>query len=396
MSPRSAKTQKDKGAPFVSETARFSRVSAEAYHERRKKVAHRSVAKRAALVTFSSLVIATVVAAVVWVASIQMRLNNSEVINDNLRSTLTEQTAPSDPYYMLLLGTDGRPGETEYRADSIILARVDPANKRVTLLSIPRDTYVTWKGTQMKINAVHFYDGAAGMVQIVNQLCGVKIAHYAEVNFDGLAGITDAVGGVTVDVDQYMRDTENFSGVTELYAGRQTLNGQQALFYTRCRYAFADSDYTRMRHQRTFIKALLAQVLSSGDPVKIASIINATADMVVTDLSVADAISLASQMIGLRADTGIYTAYVPSAPETIGDQSYVIADDDKLAKMMEIIDRGGNPSSLNDKTDAEADKEAGEGGSSEEPSTSRLTSESEEDSGHNDNPVTVNSEDVIQ
>ena len=64
--------------------------------------------------------------------------------------------------------------------------------------------------------------------------------------------------------------------------------------------------------------------------------------------------------------------------------------------MMEIIDRGGNPSSLNDKTDAEADKEAGEGGSSEEPSTSRLTSESEEDSGHNDNPVTVNSEDVIQ
>ena len=222
MSPRSAKTQKDKGTPFVSETVRFSRVSAEAYHERRKKVAHRSVAKRAALVTFSSLVIATVVAAVVWVASIQMRLNNSEVINDNLRSTLTEQTAPSDPYYMLLLGTDGRPGETEYRADSIILARVDPANKRVTLLSIPSDTYVTWKGTQMKINAVHFYDGAAGMVQIVNQLCGVKIAHYAEVNFDGLAGITDAVGGVTVDVDQYMRDTENFSGVidqTDIFFG---------------------------------------------------------------------------------------------------------------------------------------------------------------------------------
>ncbi len=50
----------------------------------------------------------------------------------------------------------------------VSMARVDPAQKRVTLLSIPRDTYVTWKGSQMKINAVHFYDGAAGMVQIVN------------------------------------------------------------------------------------------------------------------------------------------------------------------------------------------------------------------------------------
>ena len=266
----------------------------------------------------------------------------------------------------------------------------------MTLLSIPRDTYVTWKGSQMKINAVHFYDGAAGMVQIVNELCGVKISHYAEVNFDGLAGITNAVGGVTVDVDQYMRDTENFSGVTELYAGRQTLNGEQALFYTRCRYAFADSDYTRMRHQRTFIKALLSQVLSSGDPVKIASIINSVADMVVTDLSVSDAISLASQMVGLNAESGIYTAYVPSTPETIGDQSYVIADDDALAEMMKLIDQGKDPSKLNDKTDAEADKEAGEGESSSEEETQKTRSERLTSTEHTDNPVTVNSEDILQ
>ena len=337
-----------------------------------------------------------IAAAALWMVSVQTRLNNPRVINNDLRSSLKEQPVNSDPYYVLLLGTDGRPGETEYRADSIILARVDPAQKRVTLLSIPRDTYVTWKGSQMKINAVHFYDGAAGMVQIVNELCGVKISHYAEVNFDGLAGITNAIGGVTVDVDQYMRDTENFSGVTELYAGRQTLNGEQALFYTRCRYAFADSDYTRMRHQRTFIKALLSQVLSSGDPVKIASIINSVADMVVTDLSVSDAISLASQMVGLNAESGIYTAYVPSTPETIGDQSYVIADDDALAEMMKLIDQGKDPSKLNDKTDAEADKEAGEGESSSEEETQKTRSERSTSTEHTDNPVTVNSEDILQ
>lgn len=395
MSSRADKTPK-KNAAEVRGVSRFSRASAGDYQQRRKKTARRSIAKRALLTTLLSVVVVAIAAAALWITSVQTRLNNPRVINNDLRSSLKEQPVNSDPYYVLLLGTDGRPGETEYRADSIILARVDPAQKRVTLLSIPRDTYVTWKGSQMKINAVHFYDGAAGMVQIVNELCGVKISHYAEVNFDGLAGITNAVGGVTVDVDQYMRDTENFSGVTELYAGRQTLNGEQALFYTRCRYAFADSDYTRMRHQRTFIKALLSQVLSSGDPVKIASIINSVADMVVTDLSVSDAISLASQMVGLNAESGIYTAYVPSTPETIGDQSYVIADDDALAEMMKLIDQGKDPSKLNDKTDAEADKEAGEGESSSEEETQKTHSERSTSTEHTDNPVTVNSEDILQ
>ena len=395
MSSRADKTPKKKAAE-VCGVSRFSRASAGDYQQRRKKSARRSIAKKALLTTLFSVVVIAIATAALWMVSVQIRLNNPRVINDDLRSSLKEQPVNSDPYYVLLLGTDGRPGETEYRADSIILARVDPAQKRVTLLSIPRDTYVTWKGSQMKINAVHFYDGAAGMVQIVNELCGVKISHYAEVNFDGLAGITNAVGGVTVDVDQYMRDTENFSGVTELYAGRQTLNGEQALFYTRCRYAFADSDYTRMRHQRTFIKALLSQVLSSGDPVKIASIINSVADMVVTDLSVSDAISLASQMVGLNAESGIYTAYVPSTPETIGDQSYVIADDDALAEMMKLIDQGKDPSKLNDKTDAEADKEAGEGESSSEEETQKTHSERSTSTEHTDNPVTVNSEDILQ
>lgn len=395
MSSRADKTPKKKAAE-VCGVSRFSRASAGDYQQRRKKSARRSIAKRALLTTLLSVVVMAIAAAALWMVSVQTRLNNPRVINNDLRSSLKEQPVNSDPYYVLLLGTDGRPGETEYRADSIILARVDPAQKRVTLLSIPRDTYVTWKGSQMKINAVHFYDGAAGMVQIVNELCGVKISHYAEVNFDGLAGITNAVGGVTVDVDQYMRDTENFSGVTELYAGRQTLNGEQALFYTRCRYAFADSDYTRMRHQRTFIKALLSQVLSSGDPVKIASIINSVADMVVTDLSVSDAISLASQMVGLNAESGIYTAYVPSTPETIGDQSYVIADDDALAEMMKLIDQGKDPSKINDKTDAEADKEAGEGESSSEEETQKTHSERSTSTEHTDNPVTVNSEDILQ
>ena len=318
--------------------------------------------------------VAALVGAGIWYANVQAQLNNSQVITAELRQTLQEPSAPSDPYYVLLLGTDGRPGETEYRADSIILARVDPIHKRVTMLSIPRDTRVLWKGSYMKINAVHFYDGANGMVQAVNELCGVHIAHYAEVNFDGLAGITDALGGVTVNVEQYMRDTENFSDVVELYPGVQKLNGAQALFFTRVRYAFADSDYTRMRHQRTFIKAMIAQILNTGDPVAIANIVNSTARMVITDLSVSDIISLGTQMIGMNTDKDIYTAYVPSEGTEIDGQSYVIADKDALAKMMKVIEAGDDPSSLNGQTDAEANAEAAEKSSEESSESSNSSS----------------------
>lgn len=355
-------------------TSPFSRTQAEGYHKRRKRVFRKQVVVRSLLGVLATVFVAALVGAAIWYTNVQSQLNNSQVITAELRQTLQEPSAPSDPYYVLLLGTDGRPGETEYRADSIILARVDPIHKRVTMLSIPRDTRVLWKGSYMKINAVHFYDGANGMVQAVNELCGVHIAHYAEVNFDGLAGITDALGGVTVNVEQYMRDTENFSDVVELYPGVQKLNGAQALFFTRVRYAFADSDYTRMRHQRTFIKAMIAQILNTGDPVAIANIVNSTARMVITDLSVSDIISLGTQMIGMNTDKDIYTAYVPSEGTEIDGQSYVIADKDALAKMMKVIEAGDDPSSLNGQTDAEANAEAAEKSSEESSESSNSSS----------------------
>ena len=362
------------GQGTAAGTSPFSRTQAEGYHKRRKRVFRKQVVVRSLLGVLATVFVAALVGAGIWYANVQAQLNNSQVITAELRQTLQEPSAPSDPYYVLLLGTDGRPGETEYRADSIILARVDPIHKRVTMLSIPRDTRVLWKGSYMKINAVHFYDGANGMVQAVNELCGVHIAHYAEVNFDGLAGITDALGGVTVNVEQYMRDTENFSDVVELYPGVQKLNGAQALFFTRVRYAFADSDYTRMRHQRTFIKAMIAQILNTGDPVAIANIVNSTARMVITDLSVSDIISLGTQMIGMNTDKDIYTAYVPSEGTEIDGQSYVIADEDALAKMMKVIDAGDDPSSLNGQTDAEANAEAAEKSSEESSESSNSSS----------------------
>ena len=331
----------------------YSRTNVERYSSKRRKHATRSNILRGIAIALVVVLVGGGTAAALWINGVQNRMNNRQVITPELQQSLASSSddntpaEPNDPYYVLLLGTDGRPGETDYRADTIILARIDPPNKRVTLLSIPRDTMVQWKGTTMKINGVHTYDGAAGMVQILSEKCGVQISHYAEIAFDGLSTLTDAMGGVTVDVDQHIKDTENFDDVTELQPGVQTLNGAQALFYCRCRH-FPDGDYTRMRHQRTFIKAMLNQLLATDDPTKIVSLVDATADVISTDLSVSDIVTLASEMVGMDTESDIYTAYVPSEPKDVDGVAYVVADWDALTDMMKVIDAGEDPSSFDE------------------------------------------------
>lgn len=323
----------------------YSRARINAYHERFVNQRRKTIAKRSAVGVAVCVVAGLLLAFGLWIARIQSQLNNGAVVTDKLREVLVERNAPKDPYYVLLMGTDGRPGETSYRADSIILARIEPANKKVTLLSIPRDTKIEYRGSTIKLNGVHTYAGAAGMVEKINELCGIKIAHYAEVNFDGLSGITDALGGVEVDVDRDMKDTKNFVGVTELKAGTQKLNGAQALFYVRCRN-FPDGDYSRMNHQRTFVKAVLKQVLQTRDPGSIAAAIEACSQMVITDMSITEIVSAATELAGINTETDLYTAYVPSEPKMINGQSFLVMDTDKFKEMMRVIDSGGNPAEL--------------------------------------------------
>ena len=104
----------------------YSRASAGDYHDRLAKKRRRGFALRTLLIALVVLLAGSGVAVAAWVGNIQSRMNNSEVVTTELREALTERDAPNDPYYVLLLGTDGRPGETQYRSDTIILARIDP------------------------------------------------------------------------------------------------------------------------------------------------------------------------------------------------------------------------------------------------------------------------------
>lgn len=320
----------------------YSRENVGRYSERARQRRTGKRIRRVIVVTLVALLACVGTAAGVWFSNIAGRLNNGAIITPDLLLTLVDSNVTKEPFYMLLLGTDGRPGEDSYRADSIVLARIDAPEKEVTLISIPRDTKIEYDGSTIKINAAHVYDGAEGMVEAVNDLCDIKISHYAEINFEGMQQLVDALGGVEVNVPDRIDDPKAADFVIE--PGLQTLNGEQALAFCRSR-AYADGDYTRMRHQRIFLAALANTILNKMDVGNLMGIVDSLSSMVVTDMSVQDIISLVNAMRGMDTDN-IWTANLPSwaGEDTwIDGQSYVFVHEDELKEMMERINAGEDP-----------------------------------------------------
>lgn len=329
----------------------YSRKNVARYSERARKRRRGKIIRRSLVCTLLLMLVTAGTAAALWFNSIVARLNDAGIITDELRAVLVDSDVTREPFYMLLLGTDGRPGEDTYRTDSIILARIDATTQQVTLISIPRDTKVEYQGSTMKINAVFTYgqyddgNGAEEMVEAVNELCGVEISEYAEINFQGMEKLIDAVGGI----DLYIPEGDAVEGDSHLDvdvpAGQQHLDGEHALAFARSRYLFADGDYTRMRHQRMVLGALADKILNNLDIGTIPAILDSLADMVHTSLSVDEILSLVSAMRGMDTDS-MYSANIPSwaGEDTyIDGQSYVFVYEDELAEMMERVDAGEDP-----------------------------------------------------
>ena len=108
--------------------------------------------------------------------------------------------------------------------------------------------------------------------------------------------------------------------------------------------AYADGDFTRTENQRKLIQAIVDKVLSM--PVtELPGVIEAAAACVTTDLSVTDIISLAQQFQD-GGDLTMYSAMVPSVAQYVNGVSYVFADTGQLAKMMQVVEEGGDPSGI--------------------------------------------------
>lgn len=171
------------------------------------------------------------------------------------------QPAPGQPVFVLVMGNDARPGETQSRGDALHLIGINPAAGKATILNIPRDTWTEIPGRGLdKINAGNYYGGPVLQAKAVAALVGVDIPIVLSTGFEGLAGMVDELGGVDVDVPVAMNDAN--SGAV-FPAGKVKMDGGAALAFSRNRN-LAGGDFTRTQDQGILILAGLSKLRASS------------------------------------------------------------------------------------------------------------------------------------
>jgi LCP family protein required for cell wall assembly len=260
--------------------------------------------------------------------------------------------ATSGALNILMLGSDSRDPDNaavsaenernpteggDYRADTIILMHIPADRQQGYLISLPRDLWVSIPDNgEAKLNAATAFGGIPLMVRTVEGYSGVRINHVMLIDFGGFVEVTDALGGV----DMYIEET-----VTSIHGNRRTfeqgnqhLNGEEALDYIRQRQ-FADGDFTRIRNQQQFLRALMDKAASSGtltNPGKL----NAFLQTATKTLTVDEEFSLTSvawDFRHLRSNNLTFLTSPNAGTGTIGDQSVVLSDDEAAAALYGAI-----------------------------------------------------------
>ena len=285
------------------------------------------------------LVVFSAVGVFAYAKHLERTMQQTIVEREKLDTVLTK-AKPMEPFNVLILGADYRKGDTAYRTDSMMVAHVDPKNKKVWLLSIPRDARVDLPGHgAIKINAAHVYDGPEGAVTATEKLTGLEINHYVEANFQGFVKVIDSLGGVWMNVPYNINDSEADASkgdkAKKIDAGYQLLDGAHALTFVRARHQFADQDFTRMKNQQLFFKALADQVSKIDNIAKLPSVVSAVAPYIATDMSLIDLIKLSQAMKG-AGSKNLYAATARGTWRT----PFVYLDEPYLDKLVTAIEKG--------------------------------------------------------
>ncbi len=255
----------------------------------------------------------------------------------------------------LVLGTDGgEPGRAGSRhSDSIMLVRTDPGTHRISFLSIPRDLRVDIPGYGTnKINAAFQLGGPTLALRTVKELTGLDVNHVAFVDFAKFKELVDAVGGIEIDVPKPILSNRfdcpyatsarcNAWPGWRFARGKQHMNGQRALVYSRVRENKLDpseTDFARSRRQQQVVQATAAKLTGFWTAVRMPLLGGRVVKPLATDLS-------ASQLLQLgwtyfRADSGnALHCRLGGEPQTIGGQSVIVGSEDNPATIAMFMGR---------------------------------------------------------
>lgn len=302
-------------------------------------------------------------AVVAWQAVNAQIRNSIEWLDDPFealptRPPVVTPTPPSDgsavvgpPVNILFLGSDSRisagdPTQWEagaQRTDAIMLLHIPANREEVYVMSIPRDSWVPIPGHgDAKINAAFSYGGPTLMIQTVEQLTGVHIDHFAVVDFQSFAKLTDMFGGVEITIPDTTYDRRRHETIP---AGTYQMNGEEALDYVRQRYGLPGGDFDRVERHQNWIRAVAVKAMDQGaldNPAEITRILLAVSEFVSTDeaFTIDAQRDLAYSLRGIEReqDLNLFTAPVAGtgwSPD--GRQSIVRLDNERLSPLVAAI-----------------------------------------------------------
>jgi LCP family protein required for cell wall assembly len=265
------------------------------------------------------------------------------------------------PRNVLILGSDSRKGLSKEeqvafgseetvggrRSDTIILLSIDPRRERAVVVHFPRDLRVEVPGHGLdKINAAYEYGGPNLVIRTVKAFTGLPVHNYMEIDLAGFQRLVDSLGGVRICVDRPMIDEK--AGLNIPRAGCYDMGGPTALAFVRARSVEGDliPDFSRIRRQQQFMRATFNKLLSVGNLLQ-DEVIREAVGAVKTDESLrpTDLLELGRRLRALAEEdpTGAESLdlrVVPGSTATIGDVSYVVAEQPETRRLFDALQDG--------------------------------------------------------
>lgn len=231
---------------------------------------------------------------------------------------------------ILLIGQDRREGESVARSDTMILCTFNPDAKKITLTSFLRDLYVQIPGhNNNRINAAYAAGGAPLLAKTLETNFGIQLDGCVEVDFSQFADIVDLLDGVTIELRRDEAQLISRETGTQLEEGLQTLNGAQALTYSRIRKLDADGDFSRTQRQRKVLQAM-ADRFRDASLTTLLTLTEALLPMISTDMSAGKILRCTMELFPLLSDSQLVSQSIPApgscSDRTIAGMSVLVAD----------------------------------------------------------------------
>ncbi len=284
-----------------------------------------------------------------WVQRTAAQVAHNNPVEVKAASKQLVPALPSRPVNILVIGSDRRIGQPDVgaRSDTLIVVRLDPQTRTISMLSVPRDLLVTIPGYgQNKINAAYSFGGAKLAVQTVHQVLGIPINHFIDVGFSGFKDVVDKLGGAYLMIDtRYYNNTatDDWASI-DIQPGYQLLGGAQTLDFVRFRHD-QNGDFTRIVRQQMFLREMKRELGASANLADFPRLLSVAATMshyVVSDI---DGLSKMYSLVSLvtQVDTNhIYQTHIEGSTPTINGISYVSATPQQIGSALaQFMDPSG-------------------------------------------------------